>query len=93
MLAILPVDNPTDDAQAEHLGSVLESLVAANVRSIDKVHVLPRESTVQFGQRRRELSALKRELAAEYVLDLTVMNVTVRSPLAAKFAGIGAIRS
>ena len=86
MLAILPVDNPTDDAQAEHLGSVLESLVAANVRSIDKVHVLPRESTVQFGQRRRELSALKRELAAEYVLDLTVMNVTATPRIVARLS-------
>lgn len=72
VLAILPVDNPTDDPQAEHFGVAVASLLAANFRSIDKLRVLPRESTAGFGSRRRDLNALKRELGADYVLDLAI---------------------
>jgi serine/threonine protein kinase len=59
VLAILPVDNPADDARAEHLGSAIASIVAGNFRSVDTLRVLPRESTAALrpraeGRRRPE---------------------------------------
>lgn len=71
-IAILPVDNPTDDPQAEHLGSTVATMLGANFRSIDGLRVLPRESIAGFRLRRRDFAALKREAGADHVLDLTM---------------------
>ena len=71
-IAILPVDNPTDDPQAEHLGFTIATTLGANLRSIDGLHVLPRESIIGFRLRRRDFAALKREAGADHVLDLTM---------------------
>lgn len=86
LLAILPVDNPTDDAQAEHFGSAIASIVASNIRSIDKLRIAPRESTVAFARNRRDVAALKRAIAADFVLDLAVTNVTPTPRIVARLS-------
>jgi tetratricopeptide (TPR) repeat protein/TolB-like protein/predicted Ser/Thr protein kinase len=79
VLAILPVDNPTDDAQAEHFGAALSSILGSNIRSIDMVRLAARETTAAFARNRRDLGAMKQALAADYVLDLAVTSLA--SPL------------
>jgi tetratricopeptide (TPR) repeat protein/TolB-like protein len=86
VLAILPVDNPTDDAQAEHLGVAIASILGANIRSIDKLRVAPRESTAAFARNRRDLGGMKQALAADYVLDLAVTNLASPLRIAARLS-------
>jgi eukaryotic-like serine/threonine-protein kinase len=85
-LAILPVDNPTDDPRAGHLGSIVASVAAANLRSIEKVHVVPREVTARFAGSRRDVDALRRAAAADYVLDLTITRFGPSPEIAARLS-------
>lgn len=72
VVAILPVENPTGDPQAEYLGAGFASVVAGNFGSIPGLSVLSRGSTAPYEKQRGDLSALQRELGADYVVDLTV---------------------
>jgi serine/threonine-protein kinase len=85
VLAILPVDNPTGDPQASYLGEALASAVATNLRAISGFKVVSRASTVEFARRRADSQAIKNQLGADFVLDLTVKAVQPRPELNVRF--------
>jgi serine/threonine protein kinase/tetratricopeptide (TPR) repeat protein len=84
VLAILPVDNPTGDPHASYLGEAMASLVAANFRTIGSLNVVSRASTIEFARRRNDLQALKDQLGAAYVLDVTVKTARPSPELTAR---------
>jgi tetratricopeptide (TPR) repeat protein len=85
VLAILPVDNPTGDPQATYLGDAIASFVASNFRAAGGVKVVSRGSTIAFNRTRTDIQGLKRQLAADYVLDLTMMAAKPTPEMAARF--------
>jgi serine/threonine-protein kinase len=84
VLAILPADNASGDAQAEYDGAGLTSVVAENFGSIPGVTVVSRASTAPFRQRRDDFAALQRETAATHIVDLTVRAVSPRVVVVAR---------
>jgi eukaryotic-like serine/threonine-protein kinase len=76
VVAILPVDNPTQEPQAAHLGAAIASVVADNIRAVEPFRVVPREAAVDFAHNRQDLTAAKGKLAATHVLDLTIASLT-----------------
>jgi serine/threonine-protein kinase len=83
-LAILPVNNPTGDPAAERLGAAIVAIVTGNVGSIQGVTVLPRAATAAYGKERGNLDALRQELGAGLVLDLTLKSCPPRGDLVAR---------
>jgi tetratricopeptide (TPR) repeat protein len=83
VLAILPVNNPTGDAGAERLGAAVVAIVTGNFSSIG-VTVLPRSATAAFAKDRNNPDALRRDLGAGLVLDLTVKSGPPRGDLMAR---------
>ncbi len=86
VLAILPVDNPGGDPQAENFGNGVASVVSENFSAIPGLTVLSRASTAPYAQQRRDLQALLKELGADYVLDLGVRSASPRPQLMARLA-------
>jgi tetratricopeptide (TPR) repeat protein/TolB-like protein len=72
VLAILPVDNPTGDPQAGYLGDAIGSFLASNFRAAGGLRVLSRGSTVAFARTRTDAQGIRRQLGADYILDLTM---------------------
>ena len=71
-LAILPVDNPTGDAQTANLAAAISSVVARNFRSVGSIAVVPMADTTPFRIHRADYSSMKGQFGEAYVLDLTV---------------------
>jgi tetratricopeptide (TPR) repeat protein/TolB-like protein len=84
VLAILPVENPTGDLQGDYLGAGMASVVAQNLAAITGFRVLSRAATAPYGTSRSDLSALAKDLSADYVLDLTLQSTTPVPKLAAR---------
>jgi tetratricopeptide (TPR) repeat protein len=84
VLAILPVNNPTGDAAAERLGAGIVAVVTGNMGAIPGVTVAPRASTAPYAKARSNLDAIRRELGADLVLDLTLTSGPPRSNLIAR---------
>jgi serine/threonine-protein kinase len=84
VLAILPVNNPTGDAAADRLGAGIVAVVTGNMGAIPGVTVTPRASTAPYAKARGNLEAIRRELGADLVLDLTLTSVPPRSNLIAR---------
>ena len=82
-LAILPVNNPTGDAAAERLGAGVVAIVTGNAGTIPGLAVLPRSATAPYAKD-RNLEALRRELGAGFVLDLTVKTGLPRGDIIAR---------
>jgi tetratricopeptide (TPR) repeat protein len=83
-LAILPIDNPIGDLQADYLGAGIASVVVQNLGSIPGLTVLSRAATAPYQGRRDDLAAMHREIGADYVLDLTIKSAAVRAELLAR---------
>jgi eukaryotic-like serine/threonine-protein kinase len=86
VIAILPVDNPTQDPRAAHLGAVIASIVAANVRAVEPLRVVPRAAAVAFVHNRQDLASAKTTLDATHVLDLTIANLTPTPRVVVRFS-------
>ena len=84
VLAILPVDNPGGDAQADYLGAGIAAVVTDNLASIPGLTVLSRASTAGYENRRNDLAALQKELGADYVLDLGLRLAAPRTQVVAR---------
>ena len=85
VLAILPVDNVTGDPQAAYLGETFAAVVATNFRTLPGFKVLSRASTVGFARNRTAGQALKDQLGADFVLDLTIKAVQPRPDVSLRF--------
>jgi tetratricopeptide (TPR) repeat protein len=75
VLAILPVDRPSGDAQAEYLGAGIGSVVTENLGSIPGLTVLPDEKT---------RDVLERDLGADAVLSLALTSWAPNPTLVAR---------
>jgi tetratricopeptide (TPR) repeat protein len=75
------VDNATGDPQTGYLGDTIASSVAATFRTAQAIKVLPRVSTAPFAIRRTDYAALKQDLGAEYVLDITMKSALPKPEL------------
>lgn len=91
VLAILPVDNPSGDPNADYLGAGFAAVVAGNFGSIPGLTVLSRATTAPYQNRRNDLDALQRELGATSVLDLMITAVTPRVELIARLRKPGVL--
>jgi eukaryotic-like serine/threonine-protein kinase len=89
VLAILPVDNPSADAQAENFGTGVASVVAENFGFIPGLTVLSRASTAPYAQKRSDLQAITKDLGADYVLDLSVRAASPRPLVFARLSAAG----
>jgi serine/threonine-protein kinase len=89
VLAILPVDNPSGDPQADNFGTGVASIVAENLGSFPGLTVLSRASTAPYAERRHDVPSLTRELGADYVLDLSVRPATPRPQLIVRLSAAG----
>jgi serine/threonine-protein kinase len=90
VMAVLPVDNPSGDPQADYLGAGIASVVVGNLGSITGLTVLSRASTAPYENRRNDLSAMQREIGADYVLDLAMKSAAPRAELIARLRKPGA---
>ena len=81
VLAILPVDNPTGDPQASYLGESFAGVLATNLRAIAGFTVVSRASTVAFARQRADGQAIRNQLGADFVLDLSVKAVQPKPEL------------
>ena len=81
VMAVLPVDNPSGDLQADYLGVGIASVVVGNLGSIPGLTVLSRASTAPYETRRNDLAAMHREIGADYVLDLAMKSAAPRAEL------------
>jgi tetratricopeptide (TPR) repeat protein len=84
VLAVLPVDNPGADSQAEFLGAGIAGVVAANFASVPGVSVVSRAATAKFETSRMNRAAIRQELGATHVLDLSLKSVTPTAQLVAR---------
>ncbi len=84
VLAILPVDNPTGDSQAEYLGAGFASVVAENFGSIPGLTALSRAATAPYEKKRNDLAGLARELGATFVLDLAMTSAAPTTQIVAR---------
>lgn len=84
VLAILPVETPSGDREAEYVGAGIASVVAGNFGSIPGLTVLSRAATSAFAAQRGDLAAVQRELGATLVLDLELPVVRPRASLVAR---------
>jgi tetratricopeptide (TPR) repeat protein len=84
VMAVLPVDNPSGDLQADYLGAGIASVVVGNLGSIPGLTVLSRASTAPYENRRNDLTAMRREIGADYVLDLVMKSLSPRAELIAR---------
>jgi serine/threonine-protein kinase len=84
VMAVLPVDNPSGDPQADYLGAGIASVVVGNLGSIPGLTVLSRASTAPYENRRNDLAAMRKEIGAEYVLDLAIKSAAPLAELVAR---------
>jgi tetratricopeptide (TPR) repeat protein/TolB-like protein len=84
VMAVLPVDNPSGDLQADYLGVGIASVVVGNLGSIPGLTVLSRASTAPYETRRNDLAVMHREIGADYVLDLAMKSAAPRAELVAR---------
>jgi eukaryotic-like serine/threonine-protein kinase len=75
ILAILPVDNPSGDPQAEYLGAGFASVLSSNLAAVTGLTVLSRESTAPYAKARSDLASLGRDLGVDLILDLSIRAV------------------
>jgi serine/threonine-protein kinase len=80
-IAILPVDNPAGDPRGAALGAAFASVVADNLRDVNGISVVPRESVAPFASRRSDAAAIKRDSGADYVIDLTVKSAAPKAEI------------
>jgi tetratricopeptide (TPR) repeat protein len=72
VVAVLPHANPAGEPIAEQLGLGITSLIARNLRSAGAVKVVGGEGTASYATARTDLDPLRRDVGANYVIDLTV---------------------
>ena len=84
VLAIMPADNPTGDPHAEYVGAGIASVVARNFGSLAGVSVLSRASTAPYAKQKDDLAALRRELGATHVLNISVRRAAPRPVIVAR---------
>ena len=89
-MAVLPVDNPSGDLQADYLGAGIASVVVGNLGSISGLTVLSRSSTAPYETRRNDLEAMHREIGADYVLDLAMKSAAPRAEVVVRLRKPGA---
>jgi eukaryotic-like serine/threonine-protein kinase len=85
-VAVLPAENRTSDPKASAFGATMTSVIAANLRSIEAIQLVPRESVAPFVSRRADIAAMHRDLGADAVVDLAV---TATSPQLEVMARVG----
>jgi serine/threonine-protein kinase len=90
VMAVLPVDNPSGNRQADYLGAGIASVVVGNLGSIPGLTVLSRASTAPYETRRNDLEAMHREIGADYVLDLAMKSAAPRAELVVRLRKVGA---
>ena len=84
VLAILPVDTPGGDPRADYLGTAFVSVLVQNFGSIPGLTVVSRASTAPYETRRNDLAPMRREIGAEYVLDVTMKSAAPGTELVAR---------
>jgi tetratricopeptide (TPR) repeat protein len=93
ILAILPVDNPTGDQQAEYLGAGIASVISQNFGSVAGLTVLLRAETAPYQETRSDFTPIQRELGATHVLDLSLTSLTPTPQLVARLYRSGLPRA
>ena len=89
VMAVLPVDNPSGNLQADYLGAGIASVVVGNLGSIPGLTVLSRASTAPYERRRNDLEAMHHEIGADYVLDLAMKSAAPRAELVVRLRKVG----
>ena len=81
VMAVLPIDNPSGDLKADYLGEGIVSVVVGNLGSIPGLTLLSRSSTAPYETRRNDLAAMRKEIGADYVLDLAMKSAAPRAEI------------
>jgi tetratricopeptide (TPR) repeat protein/TolB-like protein len=89
LLAILPVDNPTHDGQAEQIAAAAMRTVRRNLGRVSGLSVVPAPTT--GGQQAADATdAIRRQLKADYLVAATVKSPPPRFELVVRFwDGVG----
>ena len=72
VLAILPAENPTGDAQLDFLSAGISSVIRQNFGSLPGVVVLSRAKLAPYAAKRTDRAAVVRDLGATHILDLSL---------------------
>jgi serine/threonine-protein kinase len=69
VVAVLPLTDLTGDGRNEATAAGIAQVVVDALAQVDGLEVLPRTTTVRFGDRKGDLAAVARDLQASYLVD------------------------